>query len=58
MEVAWDALVMVITGHAGREWQSFYHFTVGGSVEDVRLTTLPAYDFETDIPRATSCNVA
>ncbi len=28
------------------EWQSFYHFTVGGQVEDTRLTTLPAYDFE------------
>jgi hypothetical protein len=24
-------------------WQSFYHFTVGGPVEDLRLTTLPAY---------------
>ena len=29
-----------------REWQSFYHFTVGGPVEDRRLTTLPAYNFE------------
>jgi len=28
------------------EWQSFYHFTVGGSVDDGRLTTLPAYNFE------------
>jgi len=24
-------------------WQSLYHFTVGGAVEDGRLTTLPAY---------------
>jgi len=24
-------------------WQSLYHFTVGGAVEDKRLTTLPAY---------------
>ncbi len=24
-------------------WQSFYHFTVGGPVEDERLTTLPGY---------------
>ena len=24
-------------------WQSLYHFTVGGAVEDDRLTTLPAY---------------
>ncbi len=29
-----------------REWRSFYHFTVGGPVEVVRLTTLPAYNFE------------
>jgi SagB-type dehydrogenase family enzyme len=33
-------------GIASREWQSFYHFTVGGALEDTRLTTLPAYDFE------------
>ncbi len=25
-------------------WQSLYHFTVGGALEDERLTTLPAYD--------------
>jgi hypothetical protein len=25
------------------DWQSLYHFTVGGAVEDRRLTTLPAY---------------
>ena len=25
------------------DWQSLYHFTVGGAVEDARLTTLPAY---------------
>jgi len=24
-------------------WRSLYHFTVGGPVEDARLTTLPAY---------------
>jgi len=28
------------------DWQSFYHFTVGGAVEDKRLSTLPAYKFE------------
>jgi len=33
-------------GIASREWQSFYHFTVGGPLEDTRLSTLPAYDFE------------
>ncbi len=26
-----------------RDWQSFCHFAFGGPVEDVRLTTLPAY---------------
>jgi SagB-type dehydrogenase family enzyme len=33
-------------GIASRDWQSFYHFTVGGPVEDGRLTTLPAYSRE------------
>jgi SagB-type dehydrogenase family enzyme len=33
-------------GITTRQWQSFYHFTVGGQVEDTRLTTLPAYNFE------------
>ncbi len=30
-------------GLRGREFQSLYHFTVGGAVEDTRLTTEPAY---------------
>lgn len=25
-------------------WQSLYHFTVGGPIEDPRLMTLPPYD--------------
>lgn len=29
---------------AGSSFQSLYHFTVGGAVEDPRLTTLPPYD--------------
>jgi hypothetical protein len=33
-------------GIKSRQWQSFYHFNVGGQVEDTRLTTLPSYDFE------------
>ncbi len=33
-------------GITSQEWQSFYHFTVGGPVDDTRLTTLPAYDFK------------
>jgi hypothetical protein len=32
-----------VFGISSRDWQSFYHFTVGGPVEDKRLTTLPAY---------------
>ncbi|KIL98089.1 hypothetical protein CCC_01150 [Paramagnetospirillum magnetotacticum MS-1] len=27
----------------GGNWQSLYHFTVGGAVEDQRISTLPAY---------------
>ena len=32
--------IVALTGHA---FQSLYHFTVGGPVEDPRLTTLPPY---------------
>lgn len=42
-----DDSVHDIFGISSRDWQSFYHFTVGGPVEDSRLTTLPAYKFET-----------
>jgi SagB-type dehydrogenase family enzyme len=38
-----DDPVHEVFGISSRDWQSFYHFTVGGPVEDVRLTTLPAY---------------
>jgi SagB-type dehydrogenase family enzyme len=38
-----DDLVHDVFGISSREWQSLYHFTVGGPVEDKRLTTLPAY---------------
>jgi SagB-type dehydrogenase family enzyme len=41
-----DDPVHEVFGIASREWQSLYHFTVGGPVEDVRLTTLPAYGRE------------
>lgn len=27
-------------------WQSLYHFTVGGAVDDPRLSTLPPYEFQ------------
>lgn len=32
-----------LLGVEGKAWQSLYHFTAGGAVEDSRLTTLPAY---------------
>jgi len=41
-----DDAVHAAFGIVSREWQSFYHFTVGGPVEDGRLSTLPAYSFE------------
>ncbi len=30
-------------GLAGHEWQSLYHFTIGGPIEDHRLRTMPPY---------------
>lgn len=41
-----DDSVHQVFGISSRDWQSFYHFTVGGPVEDTRLTTLPAYSLE------------
>jgi nitroreductase len=38
-----DDPVHEVFGISSRDWQCFYHFTVGNPVEDVRLTTLPAY---------------
>ena len=38
-----DDPVHDLFGFKDRKYQSFYHFTVGGPVEDTRLTTLPAY---------------
>jgi hypothetical protein len=38
-----DDPVHEIVGIKGRSFQSLYHFTVGGPVEDGRLMTLPAY---------------
>jgi SagB-type dehydrogenase family enzyme len=32
-----------VLGLKDRKYQDLYHFTVGGAVEDTRLTTLPAY---------------
>jgi hypothetical protein len=38
-----DDAVHEVFGIDSREWQSLYHFTVGGPLEDGRLTTTPAY---------------
>lgn len=32
-----------LLGLRGHAWQSLYHFTVGGAIDDARLTTEPAY---------------
>ena len=32
-----------ILGLQDLSYQDLYHFTVGGAIEDTRLTTLPAY---------------
>ena len=41
-----DDPVHEVFGISSRDWQSLYHFTVGGPVEDSRLTTLPPYNLE------------
>lgn len=33
-----------LLGITDRTWQSLYHFTAGGPVDDARLSTLPPYD--------------
>ncbi len=45
-----DDLVHEIFGFEGKKYQSLYHFTAGGPVEDTRLTTLPPYP-----PNDTDC---
>ena len=40
-----DDPVHAAFGIVSREWQHLYRFTVGGSVEDRRVSTLPAYNF-------------
>jgi SagB-type dehydrogenase family enzyme len=42
-----DDPVHEVFGLDSRDWQSLYHFTVGGPVDDTRITTLPAYDWGT-----------
>jgi len=38
-----DDAVHALVGQRGAAMQDLYHFTVGGPVEDARLTSLPAY---------------
>jgi hypothetical protein len=38
-----DDEMHALLGLRGHAWQSLYHFTAGGPVDDARLTTLPAY---------------
>jgi hypothetical protein len=39
-----DDVMHELLGVADRSWQSLYHFTVGGPVEDTRLRTIAPYD--------------
>jgi SagB-type dehydrogenase family enzyme len=43
-----DDPVRTVFGIVSTKWQSLYHFTVGGPIEDDRLTTLPAYIIDED----------
>ena len=38
-----DDAMHEVLGISDHRWQSLYHFTVGGAVDDPRLQTLPAY---------------
>src|SRR5207247_5635698 len=35
-----------LLGIGDHRWQSLYHFTMGGAVDDPRLSTMPPYQFE------------
>jgi len=45
-----DDPVHELFGFRGTAYQSLYHFTVGGPVEDTRLTTLPPYPGVPEFP--------
>jgi SagB-type dehydrogenase family enzyme len=38
-----DEVLHRALGLAGHDWQSLYHFTIGGPVQDLRLRTIPPY---------------
>jgi SagB-type dehydrogenase family enzyme len=47
-----DEVLHRALGLAGHDWQSLYHFTIGGPVEDLRLHTVPPYlHVAADTPR-------
>jgi SagB-type dehydrogenase family enzyme len=39
----YDDALHELLGLRGRVWQSLYHFTVGGAIDDPRLKTIPPY---------------
>ena len=50
-----DDPVHQVFGFRDLEFQSLYHFTVGGYVDDPRLTTLPPYGARAVIAMAWRC---
>jgi hypothetical protein len=53
-----DDPVHRVFGFEDLAFQSIYHFTVGGPVDDHRLTTLAPYETRTDVLRALASPVA
>lgn len=41
-----DDEMHALLGIVDHSWQSLYHFTMGGAVDDARLSTLPPYEFQ------------
>jgi len=41
-----DDEMHTLLGIYNYSWQSPYHFTVGGAIDDARLSTLPPYEFQ------------
>jgi len=41
-----DDEMHALLGIEDHSWQSLYHFTMGGAVDDRRLSTLPPYEFQ------------
>jgi hypothetical protein len=35
-----------LLGISDHSWQSLYHFTMGGAIDDTRLSALPPYEFQ------------